>query len=318
MKFRTEVHIPESDIKLNIEDKVFSIGSCFASEMSDLLAKGQIQTLNNPYGTIFNPYSINVAIQRLHDAEDYVHDELISFNDSFISLDHHSSFNSDYIHHTLEKINTNLQIGNDFLQGSNWVIITYGTSFIYEFLPKNKFAANCHKIPQKFFNKRLLSYEEILSSIRSTISNVRDICSEDVQILFTVSPVRHTKDGMMENQRSKARLLTALHDAIEGQEDCHYLPIYELMMDDLRDYRFFKEDMVHPTTQAVHYIFEKFGVSYFSDEMRTFIAENYKINQALQHRPLDDKSPKHIAFLEQLNLKIEEQQKKVKHKIFTT
>ena len=316
MKFRTEVHIKESDIKINLEDKIFSIGSCFATEMSNLLEKGQIQTLNNPYGTIFNPYSIDVAIQKLHDAEHYVHDDLICFDETYISLDHHSSFNADYIHHALDKINTNIEIGNQFLQESKWVIITYGTSFIYEFLPKNKLVANCHKIPQKFFKKRLLTDDELIRSIQSTITNLKDICPDNVQILFTVSPVRHTKDGIVENQRSKSRLLSVLHDVIDQNESCHYLPIYEIMMDDLRDYRFYKEDLVHPTDQAVKYIFEKFGQAYFSEEMSTFIADNFKIKQALQHRPMDDKSPKHLAFMEKIQAKIEAQQQKVRYKIF--
>ena len=316
MKFRTEVSIPESDKKITIEDKLFSIGSCFASEMSDLLQQGQLQAFNNPFGTIFNPYSINVAVQRLHDAERYVHDELITFNEEYISLDHHSSFNTPFIHQTLEKINYQLELGNHFLQGSNWIIITYGTSYIYEFTPKEKLVANCHKIPQKFFTKRLLSHDEIVESVQQTILNLKDICSDDVQILFTVSPVRHIKDGMVENQRSKSRLIDALHTVVEDLDYCHYLPIYELMMDDLRDYRFYKEDMIHPSTQAVQFIFEKFVAAYFSTEAKDFIVENFKIIQALNHRTSDETNPKYISFKEKTLARIEEQQKKVKHKIF--
>jgi GSCFA family. len=157
MKFRTEVDIQESEHKIGIEDKIFSIGSCFASEMSDLLKKGQLQTVNNPFGTIFNPYSINNAVKRLHDSEFYTEEDLITYDDEYISLDHHTGFDTRYIHQTLEKINDRIVEGNQFLQETNWVIITYGTSFIYEFLPKKKLVANCHKIPQKFFEKRLLT-----------------------------------------------------------------------------------------------------------------------------------------------------------------
>lgn len=318
MKFRTEVQILASEKKIEVEDKIFSIGSCFASEMSDLLEHGQIQTLNNPFGTVFNPFSINNSIKRLHDAEVYHEEDLIAFNDEFISLDHHSSFDTRYIHQTLEKINTKLESGNSFLQGTHWIIITYGTSFIYEFIPKGKLAANCHKIPQKFFNKRLLTHEELTDSIYHTILNLKDICKEDVQILFTVSPVRHTKDGMVENQLSKSKLIMAVHEVIEGLENCHYLPIYEIMMDDLRDYRFYKEDMIHPNTQAINYIFEKFGEAYFSEETKDFIKENFKIYKALEHKTSDDKSPKYLEFKEKLNQKIDVQQKKVKHRIFNS
>jgi hypothetical protein len=317
MKFRTEVDIIESKNKITLEDRIFSIGSCFASEMSDLFSQGQLQALNNPFGTVFNPFSISNSVKRLHDAEFYHEEELITFNDEFISLDHHTGFDTRYIHQTLNKINAKLEEGNSFLQETDWVIITYGTSFIYEFLPKQKLVANCHKIPQKFFEKRLLSHHEITDAVYNTILNLNDICKDDVQILFTVSPVRHTKDGMIENQLSKSKLITAVHEAIQQFENCYYLPVYEILMDDLRDYRFYKEDMIHPNTQAVNYIFEKFGNAYFADETKEFIKENFKINKALEHRTGDEKDPKYIEFKEKLNQKIEVQRQKVKHKIFS-
>ena len=317
MKFRTEVHIPESKQKIEIEDKMFSIGSCFAAEMSELLDKGQLQTLNNPFGTIFNPYSINKAIQKLHNSEFYTEEDLIAYGEQAISLDHHTSFNARFPHQTLEKINTKIEEGNLFLQTTNWVIITYGTSFIYEFLPKNKLVANCHKIPGKFFKKRLLTQTEIEESVKETISNLKDICPENLQILFTVSPVRHTKDGMVENNLSKSKLITAIHEVIQQFDNCYYLPVYEILMDDLRDYRFYKGDMIHPNSQAVNYIFEKFGNAYFSDETMDFIEENFKIAQSLQHKTSDESNPKYQEFLENLKGKILLQQTKVKHKIFS-
>lgn len=317
MKFRTEVDIKESQQKIKVEDKIFSIGSCFASEMSDLFQKGQLQTVNNPFGTVFNPFSINNSIKKLHDSEFYHEDDLITYHDEFISLDHHTSFDTRYIHQTLDKINSKIEEGNRFLQESNWVIITYGTSFIYEFEPKKKLVANCHKIPQKFFEKRLLTNQEVNDSIYDTIINLKDICKDDLQILFTVSPVRHTKDGMIENQLSKSKLITSIHEVITQFENCHYLPIYEIVMDDLRDYRFYKDDLIHPNSQAINYIFEKFGNAYFSDETKDFIKENFKINRALEHRTDDEKDPKFIEFKEKLNLRIEAQKQKVKHKIFS-
>lgn len=316
MKFRTEVNIKESKKKIDLEDRIFSIGSCFASEMSDLFRQGQLQALNNPFGTVFNPFSISNSVKRLHDADFYHEEELITFEDEFISLDHHTSFDTRYIHQTLERINTNIEEGNSFLQETDWVIITYGTSFVYEFLPKQKLVSNCHKIPQKFFEKRLLSHQELTDSICNTVLNLKDICKDDVQILFTVSPVRHTKDGMIENQLSKSKLITAVHESILQFENCHYLPVYEILMDDLRDYRFYKEDMIHPNSQAVNYVFEKFGNAYFSDETQEFIKENFKINKALEHRTDDEKDPKYIEFKEKLSEKIDNQRQKVKHRIF--
>lgn len=316
MKFRTEVHIEKDEKKILLTDRIFSVGSCFAAEMSEMLKNGQMQTLCNPFGTIFNPFSLNNAVKNLHDCTIYKEADLILYNEEYISLNHHTSFNSNYAHKTLEKINQNIEIGNQFLQKTNWVLITYGTSFIYEFLPKNQLVANCHKIPQKFFNKRLLTDEELKNSIKKTVETLQDICEENVQILFSVSPVRHTKDGMSENLLSKSKLICALHDVLPNFENCHYLPIYEIMMDDLRDYRFYKEDLIHPNQQAIQYIWEKFGNAYFSDEVKDFITENYKIKAALEHRPNDEKSPKHLEFLEKLKSKIVLQQQKVKHKIF--
>ena len=135
--------------------------------------------------------------------------------------------------------------------------------------------------------------------------------------MFTVSPVRHTKDGMIENQWSKSKLICAIQEVLPNFENCHYLPIYEILMDDLRDYRFYKEDLIHPNNQAIQYIWEKFGDVYFSDEVKNFINENYKIKASLEHRPNDEKSPKYQDFLEKLKEKIAAQQMKVKHKIFS-
>lgn len=254
MKFRTEVEINESGKKIGIEDCIFSIGSCFATEMHEKFSEGQIQSLNNPFGTIFNPYSVFQAIRQVYDAKEYQENDLILANDNYISLDHHSSFDSRYAHKSLEKINQNIEEANQFLQNTSFVIITFGTSYIYEFLPKKKLAANCHKIPQKFFEKRFLTHQELTESITQTIDILKDICKDDVQILFTVSPVRHTKDGIVENQLSKSKLITAIHETIPGKENCHYLPVYEILMDDLRDYRFYKDDLIHFCTVFVKLI----------------------------------------------------------------
>lgn len=316
MKFRTEVHIADFEEKINPEDKVFSIGSCFSSEMSELLQAGQIQTLNNPFGTIFNPHSLSVAVQKLHDAYIYAEEDLVTYGSEVISLDHHSQFNSAYAHQTLDKININIVAGNQFLQETKWVIITYGSSFIYYFHPKERLVANCHKIPGKFFEKRMLSANEIENAVSETILNLKDICRDDVQILFTVSPVRHTKDGMTENTLSKAKLIAALHEVIPQFENCHYLPVYEILMDDLRDYRFYKDDLIHPNSQAVNYIFEKFGNAFFSDETMDFVEENFSIAKALQHRTKDASNPKYHQFLENLKGRIALQQTRVKHNIF--
>lgn len=316
MKFRTEVHFENSVRKIGPESRIFSIGSCFATEMTDFLARGQMQTLSNPFGTIFNPISIKTAVKRLHDSHFYTEDDLIKFEEQFLSLDHHSSFNDHYAHKTLSKINAKIEEGNLFLQTTDFVIITLGTSFIYDFLPKDRPVANCHKIPGKFFEKRMLSAEEIILSIHEIIANFKDICREDVQLIFTVSPVRHTRDGMVENMLSKAKLIAGLHDALHGSTHCTYLPVYEILMDDLRDYRFYRDDLIHPNSQAVNYIFEKFGSAWFSEETMDFVEENLRISQAKEHRPANPESARHKEFLQDINIRVAVQQQKVKHRIF--
>lgn len=317
MKFRTEVAIkPTTEHKIALDDKVFSIGSCFATEIATLLNDGQLQILNNPFGTIFNPYSISNAMERLCNSRFYSEESIVAYHNQYISLDHHTSFDTETLYDTLNKINTEIERGHSYLKDTKWVIITYGTAFIYEFLPQNRLIANCHKLPSKFFTKRLLTHTELLNSIRETIRSVKEIGKANVQILFSVSPVRHTKDGTQENMLSKAKLITAIHEAIVQDVDCHYLPIYEVMMDDLRDYRFYKEDMIHPTDQAIKYIFEKFRMAYFTSETNTFIDENLKIKQALAHRPLDKNSETYRIFLKKIEERIKIQQNKVKHKIF--
>lgn len=318
MKFRTEIHLKNSEEKIEVEDKIFSMGSCFSYEMSELLRSGQLQTLNNPFGTIFNPYSIQHAISKIHGAVSYEEEDLIVYDNQVISLDHHSSFTSQFPHQTLEKINSHIEEANLFLQDTNWVIITYGSSIIHEFLPKKKLVANCHKIPAKYFEKRFLSHSEITESITKTIEDLNDICKENVQILLTVSPVRHTKDGMVENSLSKANLISAIHQVLPNFENCHYLPVYEILMDDLRDYRFYEEDLIHPNSQAIHYIWEKFAGAYFDENTLEFITENFKISKSLDHRPSDQNHPKYREFLENLKGRIALQQTKVKHKIFET
>lgn len=316
MKFRTEVDLPPSEKKIGAEDQVFSIGSCFSSEISALLSMGQIQTLCNPFGTLFNPYSINKALKKTTSSDYYVEKQLVSFGDQTMSLDHHTAFDSADAKDTLKKINTQVQTAHQFLKGSKWILITYGSSFVYEFLPQKRYVANCHKIPAKYFEKKLLSHEEIVNAMAESIGLLNDICPQEVQILMTVSPVRHTKDGMPENSLSKAKLLTAVHEVVSHFSNCTYLPVYEILLDDLRDYRFYREDLIHPNSQAINYIWEKFSERYFSAETLNFVKENFKIGQALQHKPLDISSPKYLEFVRRIEQKIQIQQSRVSHKIF--
>ncbi len=316
MKFRTETDFIPAQLPIEIDSRIFSIGSCFAGEIHELLSRGQLQTLHNPFGTLFHPLAIHTAVRRLHDARDYSDEDFIFYNERYISPDHHSSFDNRYLHKSLEKINHSLQQGNAFLQQASHIIITYGTAWVYDFLPKQVTVANCHKIPGRFFKKRLLTDTEITTALRETIELLTDMAPQGLQIYFTLSPVRHTRDGLVENQLSKAKLLCAMHEVIADYPHCSYLPVYETLIDDLRDYRFYREDLVHPTEQAVRYVWEKFSATHLTDNCLRFVSENFKIASALEHKPSDNEDPDYLEFRAKLKERIQEQQAKVRHKIF--
>ncbi|AFR36628.1 GSCFA domain-containing protein [Riemerella anatipestifer] len=317
MKFRTEVNLTPSSKKIEITDQVFSIGSCFASEMSNRLSEGQIRCLNNPFGTLFNPFSIANALEKIVHSEYYHEKDLVNHRGYYLSLDHHTSFDGVSETTTLDKINTELANAHLFLKNTSWVIITLGTSFIYEYLPTGQKVANCHKMPNTLFNKRMLSDEEVQTYIKKAIELINQHSLNTVNILFTVSPVRHTKDGMIENQLSKSRLINALHQVVAIYPNAHYLPIYEILMDDLRDYRFYKSDLIHPNEQAIDYIFDKFIKAYCTEDTQKFIIDNQKIISALKHRPIHTEHLDYLKFTENIKQKIKEQQAKVNFKIFS-
>ncbi|MDR7694778.1 GSCFA domain-containing protein [Riemerella anatipestifer] len=317
MNFRTEVNLTPSSKKIEITDQVFSIGSCFASEMSNRLSEGQIRCVNNPFGTLFNPFSIANALEKIVHSEYYQEKDLVNHRGYFLSLDHHTSFDGISETTTLDKINTELANAHLFLKNASWVIITLGTSFIYEYLPTGQKVANCHKMPNTLFNKRMLSDEEVQTYIKKAIELINQHSLNTINILFTVSPVRHTKDGMVENQLSKSRLINALHQVVAMYPNAHYLPIYEILMDDLRDYRFYKSDLIHPNERAIDYIFDKFIKAYCTEDTQKFIIDNQKIISALRHRPTHTEHPDYLKFTDNLKQKIQEQQAKVNFKIFS-
>jgi len=218
-------------------------------------------------------------------------------------LHHHSKFNQRDAENVLRHINKNIDRGHTALKKATHIIITLGTSWAYRWNKDGSFVANCHKIPQARFSKELLSSEQIVKSLQQMISKVREI-NKEVQFIFTVSPVRHLKDGFEENSLSKALLLTAIHK-IKNDEQLHYFPSYEIMMDDLRDYRFYNRDLVHPSEEAVDYIWELFKNSWISEKARATMIEIEEIQRSLLHRAFDPESEAHQKFLARLKQKME-------------
>ncbi|MEX2595982.1 MAG: GSCFA domain-containing protein [Salibacteraceae bacterium] len=300
--FRTEVTAPEFPFSVDHQSIIAMIGSCFAENIGDRFRQHKIDAHINPFGILFNPFSIMNALERMLNSRPYQENELIAFNERFVSLDHHGKFSHSTASETLNSINKSLEEGRAQLLKSEVVFITLGSAWVYEYSERGHIVANCHKIPNKAFKKRLLSFQEthlILRHIPQFLAS-KGITAN---IVFTVSPVRHWKDGAAENQRSKSHLLSAVHEVVDEFEACHYFPSYEFMMDDLRDYRFYKSDMLHPSDQALDYIWEKVQQSFFSDETRIICQELKAVTQAATHRPIDPESNSFQRFLKkQINI----------------
>jgi hypothetical protein len=291
MKFTTKVNIPKSAFNITHQDSVLLLGSCFTENIGLYLKNYQFKTIINPFGIIYNPISIFNTVEKISRPQYYNQDDLIYNNELFISLDHHGDFSALIKDIVLDKINNSIEESHIVFKESKYIVFTFGTSFVYEYLANKKIVANCHKIPNNQFLKRILSIEEIVEAF----NKIAPILS-DKTIIFTVSPVRHWRDGAIENQRSKSILVESIHQIIEKQNNCFYFPAYEIMMDELRDYRFYSEDMLHPNNVAIKYIWQCFSGNYFSDDTQQINHQIEKINLLLQHKIKNPNTQAQIDF----------------------
>ncbi|MDN5199962.1 GSCFA domain-containing protein [Fulvivirgaceae bacterium BMA10] len=308
--FRTEVNIAISPSKIDLQDKLLSIGSCFAESIGGRLISNKFKACVNPYGVIFNPVSIfNLLSDTLQcvepEADSYVKSEGVYFNYNF-----HSDL-SNLDENALKSMIENAQKNtNELLKSSRWLIITLGTAVVYKRVDNGHIVANCHKVPATSFSKCMLEPDEILDSFNHFFSQFQKV-NDHCRIILTVSPVRHIKDTLEVNALSKAILRTAAEKIRKGNDKIDYFPAYEMMIDDLRDYRFYKSDMIHPTETAEDYIWEAFGKSYFDTDTQLFLKEWRKIKKALSHRPFHPESDKHQKFLKETIQKLEKLQGKI-------
>lgn len=298
MNFRTELQIPESPHKISLQTPMLTMGSCFAEVIGNRLSDNKIPTLTNPFGTIFNPISmakvINQAIDnQLPDDNLYVEHQGVWFH-----YDFHSSLWGNSKGELATQLTQKLHEVKNWIGNADFLIFTLGTAFVYRHLETNQIVANCHKSPAHWFKKELL----VIDTIVETFQNLQ---VSTPHIILTVSPVRHTKDTLPLNAVSKSILRVACHELCESQTYFHYFPAYELLLDDLRDYRFYKPDLIHPSEVAEEYIFEQFSKTYFDPNLRQFIKEWKKIRQALAHRPLQFNTPNYRKFLENLLEKLQ-------------
>ena len=303
MKFRTELKCRPASQQIDHTSKVVLLGSCFSEHMEEKFDHFKFDSFSNPFGILFHPIAIEKAVQDCIAENYYSQDSLLKHNDSWLSLNHHSKFDHSNPEKTLIAINQHIEEANGALKKASHVIITLGTAWVYTYNENGQIVGNCHKISQKKFTKSLLTPEEILSSLKGIIKNVRSV-NKDVKFIFTLSPVRHLKDGFIENSLSKALLLGAIHELLEDS-GVFYFPAYEIMMDDLRDYRFYKSDMIHPNETAVDYIWDLFGSSWIKESSRKLMTEIDEIQRSLAHRPFDSNSEGHKKFLVTLDVKID-------------
>lgn len=309
MDFRTKVPVHEGSPKIEHKKGVFLIGSCFVENIGARLEWFKFQNLQNPTGIIFHPSPIRRFFQRLSNNEDYGDKDLIEFNEAWQSLEAHSDMRRETREECLSALNRSLKDSREFLASASHVIISLGTAWGYIHEGSSDIAANCHKIPQKRFKKELSPVDEIVNDLEVIGHSVAQI-NDRAKIIFTISPVRHLKDGIVENQQSKAHLITALHEFLKTNSSAAYFPSYEIMMDELRDYRFYSEDMLHPSKLAVDYIWQLFSYNWISEKSHELNLEIDSIQKSLSHRSRAENSAGHKKFLTKLQRKIEEIQKK--------
>ncbi|MFI2741949.1 GSCFA domain-containing protein [Zhouia sp. PK063] len=298
---QTQLSIPKSLNTINYQSKIALLGSCFVDNIGDKLSYFKFNTLVNPFGILFHPKAIHSLLEKVVKGEHFIEEDVFYFNEKWQSYAVHSDLSRASKEEILEVLNTSLLGAYEYLNKATHVIITLGTAWGYEILENNKFVANCHKVPQKNFKKRLFDVKEIYSLLHNIIHLIQGI-NPSIMIVFTISPVRHIKDGIIENQRSKANLITAVHQVLN--DNVEYFPSYEIMMDELRDYRFYANDLIHPNALAVQYIWEKFKNACINTSCYEDMEEVDKIQKSLAHKPFNENSVSHQKFLKNLNEKI--------------
>ncbi|PHR11705.1 MAG: GSCFA domain-containing protein [Aequorivita sp.] len=312
MKLQTEIHLKPEENKIDYSSKILLLGSCFSENIGEKFDYFKFQNLQNPFGIIFNPVSIEKLVVRAIENRTFLEKDIFEHSGIWKCFEAHSELASLNKNELLQKLNTALLDLREALFTSTHIIFTYGTAWVYRELERNEIVANCHKLPQQNFTKELLSIETISKSLQTIVSKVSEIKPNAI-IINTVSPVRHIKDGFVENSLSKAHLISAIHQLVFINHQLKYFPSFEIMMDELRDYRFYAEDMLHPNKTAIEIIWQKFSKVWISSETETLQKEISSIQNSLKHRPLNPESTEHLQFLEKLQQKISSLQNEFPH-----
>lgn len=302
MKLQTQIPLAPEEPQIDYQSRILLLGSCFAENIGAKLAYYKFEILQNPFGILYHPGAVENLISRAVQNELYTESEVFHRDERWHCFDTHSDLSDPVKENLLRRLNELLEETLDQIRKSTHIMITLGTAWAYRHLEKDILVANCHKVPQKEFSKTLFSAQMISERLKNIVHAISTV-NRDTKVIFTVSPVRHLKDGFIENQRSKAHLVTGLHEMLKEQEAA-YFPAFELMLDELRDYRFYGADMVHPNAVAIAYIWERFAAVWISEEAVPVMEEVADIQKGLQHRPFHEHSEQHQKFLGSLREKI--------------
>lgn len=297
MDFRTTIK-PLANKGVIAHDGVITmLGSCFSDNIGRRLQDALFDVEVNPFGTLYNPASIALALQDLINCREFCINDLFEYQGRYHSFSHHSSFSGVNADDVISRINDKIDGASERLKRSRVLIITFGTAYVYEYKKTQSVVSNCHKLPASNFSRRSMAVDEIVSLWSKLIVKIREI-NPEINIIVTVSPIRHLADGAHENQLSKSTLLLAVNKLCHELDNVIYFPAYEIMMDDLRDYRFYASDMIHPSDVAIGYIYEIFSQSFFSEETNNIVRESEKLMRRLKHRHMTDD----VSVIEKFNL----------------
>ncbi|NPA35720.1 MAG: GSCFA domain-containing protein [Chlorobi bacterium] len=298
-EFRTVIGLEESHDKILYDSVLMFLGSCFSENIGERFIARQFNAVVNPFGTLYNPASVSKAIELLIENRNVKEDELFLHRGVWNSFSHHSRYSGQDKNKVLSGMNQDLSQAHEMLKKAGFLFVTLGTAWVYELKETGNVVANCHKLPSSYFKRYRQDVHDVTGVLSEMIGKVK-VFNPDVKIVFTVSPVRHWKDGAHGNQLSKAVLLLAVDELITKHKDVFYFPAYELVMDDLRDYRFYEEDMLHPDKVAVDYIWQRLQDVYFAEKTKTFAGEIEKLINAKEHRPFNVNGEEYKKFAEKM------------------
>jgi hypothetical protein len=297
MKFKLDFNLKPPPEKIKPNDIIFLTGSCFAESIGDKLQENKFNCLVNPNGIVFNPISIFKQLHIYANNEILDEEDLFFHNDLWHSWQHHGSFSNLNKEALMNEILTCNREAHEHIKHSDWLIITMGSAFVYELKEVKQIVSNCHKVPFTHFTKRLLTVHEITIAFDKIFADIKNT-NPHIKIIFTVSPVRYIRDGLTENNLSKSILIQSVHEMVAKNKNVFYFPAYEIVIDELRDYRFYNPDMVHPNHLAIDYVWEKFTTNYMDNESQLFIEKMNQLLLNMQHKPLHKGTKEYMAFVE--------------------